>query len=371
MKISFEREKLLAAFQIAASVAPARSPKPILQNVKLEIAGDVTTLMATDLEVGIRIAVPGVTVETPGSAVLPIARFGPILRECTDEKLYLESDAQGNLVRGERSEWKLPGENPDEFPNVTSFKEEKFHELAARLFREIVRRTVFATDNESSRYALGGVLLEMEGDKIIAVGTDGRRLAKMEGPGHAVGGHQTANQTTIVPTRAMNLLERAITDGDGEVQIAARANDILVRSPRFTIYSRLVEGRFPKWRDVFPRRTDVVKTEIAVGPVYAAVRQAAIATSEESRGIDFTFDNGLLVLAGRAADVGQSRVELPIAYSGPKITITLDPRFVSDFLRVLDPEKTFTLELKDSDSAAVCNTDDGYGYVIMPLARDR
>jgi DNA polymerase-3 subunit beta len=169
----------------------------------------------------------------------------------------------------------------------------------------------------------------------------------------------------------MNLLERAITDGDGEVQIAARANDILVRSPRFTIYSRLVEGRFPKWRDVFPRRTDVVKTEIAVGPVYAAVRQAAIATSEESRGIDFTFDNGLLVLAGRAADVGQSRVELPIAYSGPKITITLDPRFVSDFLRVLDPEKTFTLELKDSDSAAVCNTDDGYGYVIMPLARDR
>jgi DNA polymerase-3 subunit beta len=64
-------------------------------------------------------------------------------------------------------------------------------------------------------------------------------------------------------------------------------------------------------------------------------------------------------------------VELPIAYSGPKITITLDPRFVSDFLRVLDPEKTFTLELKDSDSAAVCNTDDGYGYVIMPLARDR
>jgi DNA polymerase III subunit beta len=371
MKISFEREKLHNAFQTAASVAPARSPKPILQNVKLEVSGDIVTLMATDLEVGIRIAVPGVNVETPGTAVLPIARFGPILRECTDEKLYLESDGQGILVRGDRSEWKLPAENPDEFPNVTSFTEEKFHELASRLFREIIRRTVFATDNESSRYALGGVLLEMEGDKIIAVGTDGRRLAKMEGPAHGVNGHQTANQTTIVPTRAMNLLERAISDADGEVQLSARANDVLVRSPRFTIYSRLVEGRFPKWRDVFPRRSDVVKTELAVGPFYAAVRQAAIATSEESRGIDFTFDNGLLVLAGRAADVGQSRVELPIAYSGPKITITLDPRFVNDFLRVLDPEKTFTLELKDSDSAAVCTTDDGYGYVIMPLARDR
>ena len=371
MKISLEREKFQHAFQTAASVAPARSPKPILQNVKLEAAKDAVTLMATDLEVGIRISVPGVEVESPGQCVLPIARFGPILRESADEKLHLESDGQGTVVRGDRSEWKLPGENPDEFPSVAVFKEEKFHDLAARLFRELVRRTVFATDNESSRYALGGVLLEMEADKITAVGTDGRRLAKMEGPAHSVGGHQTAGQTTIVPSRAMTLLERAVTDSDGEVQISARTNDILVRSPRFTIYSRLVEGRFPKWRDVFPHRSDSTRVELSVGPFYAAVRQAAIATSEESRGIDFTFENGTLVLSGRAADVGQSRVELPIAYSGPKVSIALDPRFASDFLRVLDPEKTFTLELKDSDSAAVCHTDDGYSYVIMPLARDR
>jgi hypothetical protein len=33
------------------------------------------------------------------------------------------------------------------------------------------------------------------------------------------------------------------TDGDAEVQLAARANEVLVRSPRATIYSRLVEGR--------------------------------------------------------------------------------------------------------------------------------
>jgi DNA polymerase-3 subunit beta len=38
---------------------------------------------------------------------------------------------------------------------------------------------------------------------------------------------------------------------------------------------------------------------------------------------------------------------------------------------VLDAEKTFTFEAKDAESAAVCRTDDGYGYVIMPLSRDR
>jgi DNA polymerase-3 subunit beta len=234
----------------------------------------------------------------------------------------------------------------------------------------LIRRTIFATDNESSRYALGGVLLEMSADKIIAVGTDGRRLAKMEVPARSVGGHQSGDSMTIVPTKAMQLIERALTDGDAEVQLAARANEILVQSPRATIYSRLVEGRFPKWRDVFPQRTGAVKIELSVGPLHSAVRQAMIVTSEESRGIDFNFEAGTLVLSGRAAETGQSRVELPISYDGAPLVISLDPRYMNDFLKVLDPEKVITLELKDAESAAVCHTDDGYGYVIMPLARD-
>ena len=371
MKVTCDREKLLAAFQTASAVAPARSPKPILQNVKLEVTAEGAIVMATDLEIGVRVNVPGIQIEVPGSAVLGIQRFGSILRESSDANLRLETDGRGTLVRGERSEFKLPAENPDEFPQVAGFNETRYHELPARLVRELVRRTVFATDNESSRYALGGVLLEMTANQITAVGTDGRRLARMEAPAKSVGGHETGDNMVIVPTRAMHLVERSVTDPDAEIQITARGNDVLFRSPRVVIYARLVEGRFPKWRDVFPRRTDGTQIEMVVGPLYSAVRQAAIVTSEESRGVDFTFGEGKVVLAGRAADVGQSRIELPVSYDGPPISITLDPRYINDFLKVLDAEKTFTLELKDAESAAVCTTDDGYAYVIMPLARDR
>jgi len=371
MKVSCERDKLLAAFQLAAAVAPSRSPKPILQNVKLEASEKGSVLTATDLEVGVRINVAGVTVEAPGTALLQVARFGSILRETSDPTIRIETDGRGTIVRGERSEFRLPAENPDEFPTVAQFTDTAYLELPARLLRELIRRTVFATDNESSRYALGGVLLEFHDGELTAVGTDGRRLAVMKGPATAVGGYKGAETMTIVPTRAMQFIERSIVDGDAEVQIAARANDILVRTPRAVIYSRLVEGRFPKWRDVFPKREGAQKIQLVVGQAHSAVRQAAIVTSEESRGVDFSFGDGKVVLAGRGAETGQSRVELPIAYDSPQITIALDPRYVSDFFRVLDSEKNFTLELKDGDSAAVCTTDDGYGYVIMPLARDR
>lgn len=372
MKISCDREQLLHAFQTVASVAPTRSPKPILQNVKLEATGETVTLLATDLEVGIRHQVSGVDVQVPGMAVLSVARFGSILRESSDQTLHLECDSSGITIRGERSQFRLPAENPAEFPQVTAFEEASYYEISARLLRELIRRTAFATDNESSRYALGGVKLEFDDESVTAIGTDGRRLAKMTGPVTKLGTPNHADQTTIVPTRAMILIERAIAPTDTEVQIALKGNEILVHSSRATISARLLEGRYPDWKKVFPEGShNAISLELAVGATHAAVRQAAIVTSEESRGVDFTFGDGMLVLAGKAAEVGQSRIELPIGYNGEELTVTLDPRFVTDFLKVLDAEKTFTFEAKDAESAAVCKTDDGYGYVIMPLSRDR
>lgn len=371
MKITCNREKLLSAFQTAAMVAPARSPKPILQNVKLEVNEQGAVLMATDMEFGVRIQVAGVDIAKPGAAVLPVQRFNSILRESSDEMLRIEGSDRGYTVKTDRAEFKLPAENPDEFPNVAEFKEEKYHLVAAPLFREIVTRTEFATDVESSRYALGGVLLEMEGSKITAVGTDGRRLARMEGPAEAVGGHSTAETQTIIRAQSMRLLGRALSDADEQVHISSRGNDVVMRTPRATFVSRLVEGRFPRWRDVFPRRTEAVRIPMTVGPFFSTLRQAAIVSGDDARGVDFDFVSGTMVLTARNANFGESRVELPVPYDGASLGVTLDHKYVADFLKVLKPEQSFTFEMENADAAALFTTDDGYAYVLMPLARDR
>ena len=370
MKVVCEREKLLQAFQIAASVASTRTPKPILENIKLEATSDTTTVMATDLEIGIRIDVAGIDVEAGGSVVLPIKRVGGILRESSDEKLTIESDGSKTLIHGDRSEFQLPTQNPDEFPPVPPFAEQTYHEVPARLFREMVRRTVFATDTESSHYALGGILVELASDRITGVGTDGRRLAMQEGPAEAVNDHKTED-STVIPSKAVKLMERAVGDNDENIQLAVRENSVILRSRQTTVFSRLVEGRYPRWRDVFPDRSSMVKIEMNVGPFLAAVRQAAIVTSDDRRGIDFSFGEGQLVLTGHGAEMGESHVELPIGYDGEKITVKLDPRYVAEFLQVLDADGTVSLCIRDAQSAVVCDTSDNYSYVIMPLFANR
>jgi len=371
MKITFDREKFQHAFHTAAMVAPGRSPKPILQNVKLDATEKSTILMATDMEVGVRIEVEGIEVESPGSLILPVGRFGSILKEVRDQTLTVVREDSGTTIQAQNSNFTLSSENPDEFPTVQDFGETKYHEISARVLKELIRRTLFATDTESGRYALGGVLLELQADSITAVATDGRRLAKMQGPATSVGEHSQTENMTIVPSRAMQLIERSLTDLDATVQIASRANDVLAKVGPATIYARLVEGRFPKWRDVLPDKRDAVAIELSVGPSYAALRQAAIVASDDSRGIDYSFGQGSMVLPCKTAEVGQSRVEIPIPYDGDKLEITMDHRFVADFFKVLSPESNFTLNLQNAENAALFSTDDSFEYVVMPLARDR
>ena len=80
----------------------------------------------------------------------------------------------------------------------------------------------------------------------------------------------------------------------------------------------------------------------------------------------------MLTLAGATAEAGQSRVDMPVAYTGPQIVVSLDHRFVLEFLKVLSPEANIALEIENSETAVVFHADDGaYGYVVMPLSRDR
>ncbi|MEQ1828838.1 MAG: DNA polymerase III subunit beta [Pirellula sp.] len=369
MKIVTNREKFLAAFQIAAGIAPTRSPKEVLNNIKIEANENRVVLMATDLEAGIRLNVDDVQVLVPGKALLNVQRVGNILREATDESLSFETKDGTLDVQGAHSEFHLPLANPDEFPSVVEFAEESYFELPARLFKELVKRTIFATDNESTRYQLGGVLFEMEGEQITTVATDGRRLASMTGKGQSVGGFKNTGMSTIVPTKTLNLMDRSISDKEDMVHIAARSNDILIRTNRCTIYSRLVEGRYPNWRQVMPSRENKTRIDGMAGPFLAAIRQASIVADPESRGVEFVFGNGTMVVAARTADVGQSRVEMPISYTGDEVKITMDYRFVSDFFKALDLETPFSIDVRSNAEPALFSTEDGYTYVVMPMAK--
>ena len=372
MKLQCHRPSLTAAFQVVAGVVPSRTTKDILKNIKLSVADGVATLIGTDQEVGIRYDIPGVETDSSGDALLPTQRVISILQELNEETVEFEIDEKSLVIRSGTSEFNLSVVDPDEFPPVEGFADSSYLKIGAKIFREMIHRTEFATDTESTRYALGGVLVEFDPDKstLTLAATDSRRLAVVKSGCSVEGDVEKATSSPVIPAKAMKLIERSITDDDEEILIAIRGNDAVVKSKQSTIYCRLVEGRFPDYKGVIP--ADPKHTiDLLVAPFHAAIRQAQIVTNEESRGVDFAFGGGKLTLNSKAADIGQSRVELPISFDADELVITFDPRYIADFLRILSPEESIHLDLIDDENAAVFRTDDAYTYVVMPLSRDR
>lgn len=370
MQLTCQRASLTSAFQTVAGVVPTRTTKDILKNVKLQASGGKVILIGTDSEIGLRCEVSEVIVDTAGEALLPTARVLAVLRELTDDMVKLEITSDAIWIRCGYSEFRLSAEDPADFPPVATFGDEDYFVISASTLRTLIRRTIFATDTESTRYALGGIQIELTPERATFAATDSRRLAVVSGECKVVGGATPPATPPVVPSKAMTLIERSLAEGDSEVQIALHLNDIAVRSGGTTITSQLVQGRFPDWRKVVPANFSA-RIDMVVAPFYGAVRQAMIVTNEESRGVDFTFTKGTLRLSSQAADIGQSKVELPIAYDGEEVKITFDPRYVADFLKSLDAGSQFQFQLISHEDPAVLTTDDHYTYVIMPLSRDR
>lgn len=380
-RFSADRKALLAAYTAASSVSPPRSPKPILQSVKLSISHAGAEIIGTDLEVGIRAEVAGVASDTPVQVVLP-RKFGEILSTSKDEQIHVSIGEDYQVdVSGLRSKFKLLTEDPNLFPDVPEAPGDLAHfAVTAGDLRTLINRTQYATDPESTRYALGGTLVELDlaENTISFVGTDGRRLARQQARMEAVpdgNGDQPATTFTtqpVIPLKALKLITRTLADCEAEaiIHLYINSNRVIVRTETATIYTRLVEGRYPKYQDVFP---DSVKSTaiITAGELKLTCQQALIMTGEESRAVDFAFAEDSLTLSSQSADAGTSTIETAIRLEGPPLTIALDPKYLLDALATIRGDEEVKVELVDGKHAVVLRVDGGFAYVVSPLTRER
>lgn len=370
MIVTCSRDGLLNACQIAGAAVPARTTMPVYQNIKAIAAADHLTIMATDLEVGIRYEVRGLAVEEPGEAILPVSRLTAILRETSDSEVRLDADERRTRVNTSASEYEMPGEDPTTFADIAEFGSgDRYTELAAADLQRMIRRTVFAAAKDEGKYAMRGVLWDLEDKKAKLVATDGKRLAVASGPCVSHGEAEKKGHSHLLPPKAMSLLERILSEGDASqaVQVSLRANDALIKTERAVIYSRLVEGRFPPYRDVIPKKANA-RVPLVANEFLSAVRQAAIMTDDESKRILFKFAPGKLKLEAQGATTGRSKVEMKIDdYGGPAIDISFDPAYLTDMLRVVDGSETLQLDLVDGQKSAVFRSGEDYLYLVVPL----
>jgi len=363
MKVIAQTAALQEALALAGSIVAARTPKPVLQCVKLVAADGVLTLLATDLETGCRCQVTAVEVVEEGEALVPADRLAGIVRESAgEESLALETEKDTCHVRGVGSHFKIFGYDPGEYPSVAEFEGDADFAIAAAKLADMIARTLFATAKTHSHYAFSGVLWEASGKKLQLVATDGHRLAQARG---ALTKAASDEVTAIVPTKLMALIQRVCAEGAETLEVKMQENQILVRTARAVLVSSLVQGNFPKYGDVIPRECSR-KARINTAEAEHRIRQAALLTDEDSKGVRLQFDAETLTLSSRAPEAGEAEVSCPIQLEGDPLAIAFNPTFMIDVLRVID-EDEITFEMDTANKPAVIKAGGDFLYVLMPL----
>ncbi|HEX4212039.1 MAG TPA: DNA polymerase III subunit beta [Candidatus Dormibacteraeota bacterium] len=366
MKITSQPSSLAQALQIVSRAISSRSTLPILNNVLLETTAEGLALTSTNLELGVRKVVPA-EVEEEGSTTAPARLLADFVSTLPPEPLEMSLDTQTMTMgmRCGRFDTHLKCIEAEEFPPTPSPDGGDRFVIPVEELLSAIEQTQIAASTDEARPILTGELLQVEGSTVTLVATDGHRLAERK----LAGGTEGLDLRLIVPVKALSELPRAFRNdgGDVEITVSAARNQIFFRSGTSEINSRLIDGNYPNYPQVIPKKSSTV-IRLPTADLTQTVRSVALFAKDAANVIRFRVGSDTLVLSATTNEVGDSKAELPAEVEGSEVQIAFNARYVLDALSTLGGE-TVEIHFDGPLSPGVFRWPgvDGYLSLVMPV----
>jgi DNA polymerase-3 subunit beta len=369
MEFTIQQDDLLKGLQKSQSVAEKRSSMPILSNVLLEAGEGELRLTATDLEVSFTGTYTAGVVDS-GAITVQARKFYEIVKELPAQEIrVLGKENQWLHVSSGSTEYNLVGLPADEFPKVMKFDAAEWVELETGLLKDMIEKTIYAVSTEETRYNLSGIYFEktqtQESPGLRLVATDGHRLSLVERDLAEVEKFPFT-KGVIIPRKGLHELVRLLEDGD-RVQVSFSDNVAVFRIANSILMMRLVDGEFPDYNTVIPKKfmrvLDVDRVKFM-----ETLRRMAIISTERYRGVRCNIFSERIEIISNNPEIGDAREELPIRYKGEEMTIAFNPRYFLDALSVMTSPIVQAKMLDESSACAVSGAEDeGFMAVVMPM----
>ncbi|MCZ6561050.1 MAG: DNA polymerase III subunit beta [Gammaproteobacteria bacterium] len=363
MKLSVQREKILAPLQAVIGVVEKRQTMPILTNVMLVAKDGQLSITATDLEVEL-VASTEMDVEQEGEITVPGRKLLDIFRALPAEaKVSLTLDGDRLRIRSGRSRFTLSTLPAAEFPVVEDIDAQATFTVSQKDANRLLEKTQFSMAQQDVRYYLNGILLEVAGKTLRAVATDGHRLALCEVKlkKASKGEHQV-----IVPRKGVLELHRLL-GGEGDITLAIGSNHVRaqVGSIRFT--SKLIDGRFPDYARVIPTAESSPMTGDRE-ELKQALNRAAILSNEKYRGIRMEVKGNTIRILAHNPEQEEAEEEVQVKYAGADLEIGFNVNYLLDALAAVEGDQV-EVGLIDSNSSCLITEPGSKSckYVVMPM----
>ena len=357
MKLTAEREKLLAPLQAVIGVVERRQTMPVLANVLLGVREGRLSITATDLEVEL-VSGTEVAVQEAGDITVPGRKFLDILR-ALPEKVSVALTVEGEkvVIKAGRSRFSLGTLPASDFPVIDDIHAQQTVQIPRKELLRLLEKTHFSMAQQDVRYYLNGMLLEIDGQSLRAVATDGHRLALCE---TSLETKAKTSQQVIVPRKGVLELQRVLTE-EGTADVAIGTNHVRAQIGDVRFTSKLIDGRFPEYSRVIPAAaTNAIRADRDV--LRQALQRTAILSNEKYRGIRITVKDNALTVQEEAEE------EIEVSYGGKDLEVGFNVNYLLDALAAIDGQEV-ELGLTDSNSSCLIRSPGNASarYVVMPM----
>lgn len=368
MEFTCFKEDLQKGVSIVERIVATRSTLPIIGNILFETTKNGLKLSANNLEVGVEILI-GAKIAAEGSVLIPAKTLASIVAKLPSGEVLFKLKDRGIITLSyKKSKFNLHALPSDEFPHLPKVKEDRSFSVDAEVFSEMISQTIFSSSTAEDKYVLNGVLFDVnKRDKAVLnlVATDGYRLAcrsqKLD--------NVTGEINVIVPTRALAELNRTLQiAGEGEVKVVVAKDHISFRYKDFYLVSRLIQGKFPDYNQVIPKKTET-KIKLNKDSLLASSERAQVIAASAANIVRLEIKGEELHIIASAPDVGSVEEVMEAEVKGAeKKAIAFNIRLVIDALKVMEQPEVM-IELGSPLSPGVIRPIDSkdYIYIVMPI----
>lgn len=364
MELEVTQENLTRALQTVGRVASSRTQLPILSNVLFRTDSNRLLVAATNLEIASTQFI-GVKITKPGAITIParlVMEFiaslpkGVVTLRVEGDHLHIKSAGYSSIINGVIA---------DEFPELPTINEETSirYVIAVRDFKQAVSQTIITASSDATRPVLTGVYWHSFEGYLYLAATDGYRLSERRLV------ETSSEVSAIIPTSTLQEVLRSLGDDGDEVEVLFDESQVRFRSGEAEITSRLIDGNFPDYRQLIPKKSETIieidKTEFAritkIASLFARDSGGSITLSASS-------DNNSVSLHSIASEMGENTSESSATVSADGV-VTLNSRYLSEALSVLDGSAViFSFSGKLSPCLLQVNEKNpDYLHIIMPL----
>lgn len=251
MKISVSKNDLENALRYLQAFLDKKDASSIASHIHLEVIKEKLFLKASDSDIGLKSYISTQSTDKEGVGTINGKKFLDIISCLKDSNIILETKDDSLVIKQNKSSFKLPMFDADEFPEFPIIESKVSLEVNTPFLVDAFKKIAPVIEQTSHKRELAGILMQFnqKHQTLSVVGTDTKRLSYTQLEKISI--HSTEEDIScILPKRALLEILKLFYENfsfksDGMLAV--------VENETHAFFTKLIDGNYPDYQKILPK----------------------------------------------------------------------------------------------------------------------